>query len=163
MPLIRFLSGNFLRSRKGEFMTKSPRDVTEAELAVLRVLWDRGQSSVREITETVYGSGDVSDYSTVKKLLLRLEKKYFVTRSREKVPHRFEAATSRDDLLSRRLKTLADDLCDGSQTPLLMNLLQGEEVSDEQRQTLRDLIEGISEGATHKKSRKSKKEDGRSQ
>lgn len=138
-------------------MTRSPSDVTEAELAVLRVLWEHGSCNVREITERVYASDDVSDYSTVKKLLSRLEKKGFVNRCRKNVPHQFQASMTRDDLLKRRLRNLADDLCDGSRTPLLMNLLQGEDVTDEQRDTLRDLIEGKPPKPSRDKSRKSSK------
>lgn len=143
-------------------MTRSPSDVTEAELAILRTLWDCGPSTVRQITERVYASDDVSDYSTVKKLLSRLEKKDFVTRCRKNVPHQFEASMSRDDLLNRRLRRLADDLCDGSRTPLLMNLLQGGEVTDEQRESLRDLIEGNREKPKKKKPQKSNKKRRRS-
>ena len=54
-------------------MARAPQDVTEAELALLRVLWDRGPSTIRQLTEVVYGPGDASSYATVQKLLDRLE------------------------------------------------------------------------------------------
>ena len=54
-------------------MGSFPRDVTDAELAVLQVLWRAGPSSIRAIAEVVY-PGDVDgQYSTVKRLLTRME------------------------------------------------------------------------------------------
>lgn len=135
-------------------MTRTPKDVTDAELAILKVLWERESASVREITDEVYSSDSDSDYATVKKLLARLEKKKFVSRDREQIAHQFSAIVSRDDLLGIRLQGLADNLCGGSQTPLLMQLLNTEEVNAQQRQQLRDLIQEISESKSASKSQK---------
>lgn len=138
-------------------MTGMFRDVTEAELAVLRVLWDRGQATIREISGVVYGASTESSIATVKKLLSRLEKKALVQRNREQVPHLFEAAIGRDDLLNRRLQGLADELCNGSQTPLLMSLIHAENATDQQREQLRNLVEEISQQDTKKKPAKRRK------
>ena len=125
-------------------MVRSGQDVTDAELAVMRVLWELGASTIRDITPLVYSKNTDSDYATVKKLLSRLEFKKFVRRQREKTAHVFEALVSRDQLVERRLNDLANDLCDGSQTPLLMTLLQNQEITPRQEKVLRDLIDQIS-------------------
>ena len=61
-------------------MVRTAQDVTEAELALLQALWERGASTIRELVGLVYGDGGVSTYATVQKLLDRLESKGFVAR-----------------------------------------------------------------------------------
>src|SRR3954447_24935006 len=122
-------------------MARTPKDVTEAELAILRALWDRGQSTIRGLAEEVYGQTGASVYATVQKLLDRLEAKAFVARDRHGATHVFRPAIDRDELIDRRLRAVADTLCDGSLTPLLTHLVRGRRLSERERQELRTLIE----------------------
>ena len=128
-------------------MGRRPQDVTEAELAVLKVLWESGPATIRQITEQLYPRGSDSDYATVKKLLSRLEQKRCVRKNRRRIPHQFTATLSLSDLVGRRLQLLADHLCGGSPAPLLMHLLEGKGISAKQRQELRQLIEEYSKQA----------------
>ena len=48
-------------------------DVPDAELAVLKALWDQGEATIREIADRLYPGGETSHYATVQKLLDRLE------------------------------------------------------------------------------------------
>ena len=61
-------------------MAGRPRDVTDAELDVLRALWDDGKATIRVLTDRLYPSGGTSEYATVQKLLERLEAKGHVAR-----------------------------------------------------------------------------------
>ena len=85
-------------------MPRTPRDVTEAELAVLRTLWDRGPASVRVITADLAERGSPAQAATVQKLLERLEDKGWVIRDRTGPVQRFAATADRDDLIGRRLR-----------------------------------------------------------
>src|SRR5437870_4089173 len=106
-------------------MARTPQDVTDAELAVLQVLWDGGPTTIRQLTETLYPKGTNAHYATVQKLLERLESKGCVARDRAVWPHVFEATVDRDELVSRRLQAVAEKLCEGSLTPLLTHLVRG--------------------------------------
>ena len=128
-------------------MVRTPKDVTNAELAVLQVLWERGPAAIRELTEVLYPQDVETQYSTVKRLLARLETKGFVRRDRREAVHRFHAVVDRDDLVGRRLKRLADSLCGGSISPLLTQLARSHNLTDEQRQSLLTLIEELKEPA----------------
>ena len=123
--------------KRGGEMARTSQDVTEAELAVLRRLWERGPATIRQLVEDVYGQDGTSAYATVQKLLDRLEAKGFVARDRSGAVHVFRAAVERDELIGRRLRAVADTLCGGSLTPLLTHLVQGRRLSDQQRQALR--------------------------
>ena len=126
---------------------RTPKDVTDAELALLQVLWDRGPAAIRELTEVLYPQDVETQYSTVKRLLARLEAKGFVRRDRSESVHQFHAVVDRDGLVGRRLERLAESLCGGSISPLLTQLARSHNLSEQQRQTLLALIEELNNPA----------------
>jgi predicted transcriptional regulator len=123
-------------------MDHSIHDVTDAELAVLQVLWERGSATIRQLTDALYPGGAAAQYATVQKLLERLEAKGCAGRDRRPWPHVFVATVERDDLIGRRLRAVAEKLCGGSLTPLLTHLITVERLSPQERQELRALLEG---------------------
>src|SRR5262249_44786333 len=110
--------------RGGEPMARPAQDVTDAELTVLQGLWDRGPATIRQLTDGTYPEGGASRFATVQKLLERLEAKGFVRRDRGGEVQVFEAAVGRDELIGRRLRAVAAQLCGGSLTPLLTHLVE---------------------------------------
>src|SRR5262249_10985978 len=119
------------------------KPVTDAELNVLQVLWERGSATIRQLTEALYG--DVSDvhYATVQKLLERLEEKEHVKRDRSGHAHVFQARTDRDKLVGQQLRTVAEKLTGGLMAPLLTHLIRAETLSERERQELRALIDEL--------------------
>ena len=73
-------------------MDVTAKDVPDAELAVLRVLWDRGASTIRQLTDVLYPGGSDSHYATVQKLLERLEAKGCVSLETSSRAHTFQAS-----------------------------------------------------------------------
>src|SRR5262245_57342324 len=104
-------------------MARKPREVTEAELAVLRTLWELGPATIRQIADRLYPGGEASHYATVQKLLERLGQKGCVRRKRRRGAHVFDAAADRAEVIGRELQAMADKLCGGSLTPLLTHLV----------------------------------------
>jgi predicted transcriptional regulator len=124
-------------------MARTAQDVTDAELGVLQALWDHGPAPIRKLTAVLYRSAGVSQYATVQKLLERLEAKGYIERDRTANIHVFSAAVAKDELIGRRLQSLAEQLCGGSLTPLLSHLLQSRPLSAEERTSLRTLIDEL--------------------
>jgi BlaI family penicillinase repressor len=124
-------------------MEPSHYDVTDAELAVLQALWDRGPATIRQLTDRLYPAGSTVHYATVQKLLDRLETKSHVARDRRGHAHAFTATTDRDTLLGHRLRAMAERLCGGLLGPLLTHLVRAEKLSLRERQELRTLIEEL--------------------
>jgi len=122
-------------------MARTPQDITDAELDVLQVLWKDGPLPIRRITEILYADAKTSQYATVQKLLERLETKGCVERDRTANVHVFKATIARDELVGRRLQAVAEELCEGSWTPLLTNLVQMKKLSEKDRRMLRQLID----------------------
>ena len=124
-------------------MARTPQDVTDAELAILQVLWERGPASRRQLTDRLYAGGSPAYYTTVQKLLERLEAKGYVAQENNPGVLTFQATVSRDELISRRLLDMAQKLCEGSVTPLLMNLVRSSRLSARDLQELRALIDEL--------------------
>jgi BlaI family transcriptional regulator, penicillinase repressor len=124
-------------------MPPLPRDVTDAELSVLKELWEHGSQTIRQLTDRVYPGGGASEYATTQKLLERLEAKDCVRRAKDSTPHRFTALLDRENLIGRRLQEVADTLCDGSVTPLLTHLLHERSLSALERKALHDLVDAL--------------------
>lgn len=129
-------------------MSRKSVDVTEYELSVLQVLWSRRTATIREITLAVYGEISTTAYATVQKLLERLEKKDCVTRDRSAFAHVFSASIEREEMIELELESLAQRLCGGSLTPLLLQLVEASGLSPRDRRALRKLIEDAAAGGS---------------
>jgi len=117
--------------------------LSETELEVLKVLWDRGSGTVREVNELLAGQGRRWAYTTVLTLLARLEAKRYVASDKSGLAHVFRPLVSRDKLLSRRLDRLAAELCDGTTTPLVHALVQGQRFTAEEIERFRELLDEL--------------------
>ena len=87
----------------------------------------------------------------MQKLLERLERKRWVARDRSGPVQLFRATADRDDLIGRRLRGIAEELCEGSLAPLLSHLVQNERLSAADRKALRDLIDRLDEQPKRKR------------
>jgi predicted transcriptional regulator len=117
--------------------------LSETELEVLKVLWDRGSGTVREVNELLARQGRRWAYTTVLTLLARLEAKRYVASDKSGLAHVFRPLVSRDKLLSQRLDKLAAELCDGTATPLVHALVQGQRFTPEEIERFRELLDEL--------------------
>jgi predicted transcriptional regulator len=117
--------------------------VTDAELAILRLLWDFGALTARQLREHLYPAGTPSDHATVQKLLQRLEDKGYVRRDRSAFAHSFTARVSRERLAGAELESLAEKLADGSLVPFITHLAKRTKLTEEERREIRTLLERL--------------------
>lgn len=121
-------------------MAKKRRNITDAELAVLKVLWNEGTLTAKAITEVLYPECSESDFASVHSFLQRLERKRLVERDRSSFVHTFRATVSRGDVTGEELAALADRLADGSMAPLLMHLVEGKQLGKKEADEIRKLL-----------------------
>jgi BlaI family transcriptional regulator, penicillinase repressor len=120
---------------------KKAVSVTDAELAVLKVLWARGPLSAKAITEAVYPDGAESEFAAVHSFLQRLERKHLVKRDRSAFVHLFSATASQADVLGQELTTLAERLGSESIAPLIMQLIDQRRFSRKEAGEIRKLLD----------------------
>ena len=124
--------------------------VSDAELDVLKVLWQRGASTVRQVEAQLRRRKRRWAYNTVLTLLSRLREKGYVASDRAGdksgeagTAHLFRAAVSRDQLLRHGLSELADRMCDGTASPLVHALVQGQRFSAEEIARFRKMLDQL--------------------
>ena len=122
-------------------MKQRTQQVTEAELAVLEVLWQHGPATKRQIVDQLYPGGADSDLATVQKLLERLESKGYILRDRSGAAHLFQASVARNAFAGEQLAALAQKLSGGSIAPLLVHLVEAKRLSARDREKIRKLLD----------------------
>ncbi len=95
--------------------------IPEAELAILKALWDGGPATVRELLDRL---GNDQAYTTVQTLVGRLVDKGHVRADRRDLAHVYVATTTRDDLAARQVQDVASSLLDGAVAPLVLRLVE---------------------------------------
>jgi predicted transcriptional regulator len=122
-------------------MSRSLPPVTDAELAVLQLLWERGPSAVRQVADVIYPGGGPSEYATAHRLLERLEDKDHVRRQKVQGVYVFRAVVDREAVLGQQLEALVERMCGGSLQPLLSTLVKSKRLSAGELRELLDLVE----------------------
>ncbi len=125
-------------------MPKSLNDITDAELSVMEVLWDRENGvTVREIVLAIYGTHEHSLHGGVKSFLDRLMEKDYATVNKSEFAHRFSAAVTRQEFVGGQLKRLAESHFGGAITPMLMSLVEQAKLSRKDRAAIEKIIDNI--------------------
>jgi len=117
---------------------KSRRKPTDGELAILRVLWSRGPSTVREVAEVM---GREGAYTTVLKLLQIMTEKRLVRRDEAARTHVYEAAYSEDQTQKQIVTDLLDRVFDGSAAKLVLQALAAGRASPDELAEIRKLLD----------------------
>jgi BlaI family penicillinase repressor len=125
----------------------SPRrvraDVADAELTVLKALWDGGPGTVRELQERLRGNAAGWAYTTVQTLLGRLLDKGLVRADRRDIAHQFAATVTREQFAGERVRQVAESVLDGALAPLLLGLLPKGRFSAQEIARLRELVDDL--------------------
>lgn len=115
--------------------------ITDAELRVMEELWQRGETTIRDLRDAIYPSEGNSKFATVQKLLTRLVGKNLVARRKEDANWIFRANVAREDLIGGELRRVADRLSGNSLTPLLTCLVETGALTARERAHLRKLLD----------------------
>ena len=115
---------------------------TESELEILKVLWEKGTASVREVHEELAKSKDVG-YTTTLKLMQIMFEKGLVKRDATFKTHIYEPQVSRDKTQKHLLNKMIDTLFGGSPTQLVLQALGNHKASDEELEEIQQLLNNL--------------------
>jgi BlaI family transcriptional regulator, penicillinase repressor len=118
---------------------------THAELEILRVLWRREDSTVREVHEDLVHNRDVG-YTTVLKLMQIMADKGLVTRDASARTHVYRAAVTEDDTKRRIVSDLLDRAFEGSALGLVMHALATRPAPPDEIKRIRALLDDMKPG-----------------
>jgi len=114
---------------------------TDAELAILRVLWERGPSTVREVHEAMASPTHDTGYTTVLKLLQIMIDKRLVVRDESQRAHVYAARESEQRTQRQLIGDLIDRAFGGSPAKLVMQALSATHASAEELTAIRSMLE----------------------
>lgn len=114
--------------------------ISELQLAVLRVLWDRGRSTVTETHAALAEERSLAP-TTVATLLKRLEKRGLVAHETEGRRHVYHALVSEHEIRTSLLDSVTDTVFGGDVTALVSHLLGARGVESGELEQVRALLE----------------------
>ena len=127
-------------------MTKQKaRQPTDAELEILRVLWERGPSTVRDVHEVISMSKPTG-YTTVLKLLQIMTEKGLVQRNEEQRAHVYEPCLEKEQTQRQLLGDLLERAFNGSAANLVMQALSTKKASPDELATIREVLDELEGG-----------------
>jgi len=112
---------------------------TDAELNILRVLWERGPSTVRDVQEAL-SRGKPTGYTTALKLMQIMAEKGLLRRDESNRAHVYRAAVPRARTLRRLAKDMLDRAFEGSAVRLVLHALEAKDVSPKDIAKIRRLL-----------------------
>src|SRR5688572_6604473 len=113
---------------------------TDAELAILRVLWERGPSTVRQVHDVLLRERPTA-YTTALKLLQIMTEKGLVRRDETDRTHIYQARLSEEQTQRQLVRDLLERAFGGSSTKLVMQALAAKRASSEELSEIRKLID----------------------
>lgn len=120
----------------------APAAPTDAELTILRVLWDRSPRSVREVHEVIAADKPVG-YTTVLKTLQIMFDKGLVKRDERQKAHLYRSALPAPRMQKRLVDDLVERAFGGAADQLVMHALAGRKASPEEITQLRRIVEAL--------------------
>ena len=123
-------------------MSRNVPKPTDAELAILRVLWERGPSTVRQVHEQLARDRQAA-YTTALKLLQIMTEKGLVERDERERTHIYRAKLSEDQTQRQLVRDLLDRAFGGSASKLVMQALATRRASADELREIRKVIDGV--------------------
>jgi predicted transcriptional regulator len=116
--------------------------LTPRELAIMHVVWDRGEATVRDVHDALSRQRRVA-YTTVMTLMNILATKGHLVRQQEERAYVYSAARPRQQVVGRLVRDFVDRVFDGAAQPLLVHLVKHEKLTPAERAELKRMIEKL--------------------
>lgn len=123
---------------------KSKRNIkpTDSELEILRVLWDKGSSSVKDVNEEIKKKKETGYTTTLKTMQIMFEKG-LVTREKDGRSHTYKAAYKKEETQQALLDKVLESAFGGSAGKLVMQALGNKKTSKAELKEIKNLIEKL--------------------
>lgn len=118
---------------------------TDAELAILRILWQLGPSTVRNVNEALNETRETG-YTTVLKLMQIMTEKGLVKRDERERTHVYQAQRTQEQTQQQLIGDLVDRAFGGSASKLVMQALAAKKASPEEMSEIRQLLDDLEGG-----------------
>ncbi|MCX6605766.1 MAG: BlaI/MecI/CopY family transcriptional regulator [Acidobacteria bacterium] len=118
---------------------KESTSLTEAELRLMNVLWDRGPSTVKDVLDALPAHPPLA-YTTILTTLRILEDKGYLEHDKDGRAFLYKPRVPRDQARQSAVRQILSRFFEGSAEQLVLNLLKTEKLSSDELKSLRKLI-----------------------
>jgi BlaI family penicillinase repressor len=112
-------------------MRRAKPVLTEQELEIMKIIWRLGDVTVRQVYEEILKERKIA-YTTVMTMMGILEEKKFLKKSRMEKAHIYRPAQTKALVMSQMVKEFVERVFNGSAKPLLVHLVESEQVTPEE-------------------------------
>jgi BlaI family transcriptional regulator, penicillinase repressor len=109
-------------------MRQRSRTLTEQELEIMKVIWERDRVTVRDVYEALLERRKVA-YTTVMTMMKILEQKGFLKKSQEDRAYLYRPAQAKRQVIGAMVKDFVNRVFNGSAEPLLVHLVEEHHLS----------------------------------
>jgi predicted transcriptional regulator len=120
-------------------MRRAKPVLTEQELEIMKIIWRLGDVTVRQVYEEILKERKIA-YTTVMTMMGILEEKKFLKKSRMEKAHIYRPAQAKALVMSRMVKEFVERVFNGSAKPLLVHLVESEQVTQEELAELTAMV-----------------------
>lgn len=124
-----------------------PTELTELQIAILRILWERGEATVTEVWEAMHRERGLAQ-TTIATLLSRLERRGVIARRAEQRQYLYRAVVSESDVRESMVGGLTEQMFAGDVTALVNHLLTSHEIAPGDLARLRAMIDAAETDAS---------------
>lgn len=115
-----------------------------SELQVMKVIWQKGEASVRDVWEVLYPEKKLA-YTSIASTMRKLEEKGFLTHEIRGRTYIYRPLIGEEEVSKGMVKDLIDRLFEGSAERLLMTLVEAKKIDEEALERIRRKISGARE------------------
>ena len=120
-------------------MRKTTATLTEQELEIMKIVWDLGPATVRQVYETLLKHREIA-YTTVMTMMQVLERKGRLIKSPDEKAHVYRPSEPKHKVIGGMVQEFMSRVFNGSAEPLLLQLVEDEKLTSEDVERLRKLL-----------------------
>lgn len=114
--------------------------LTDAELRIMKVLWDKGASTVQQVLDSLPNKPALA-YNSVLTTIRVLEKKGYVRHDKDGRAHVYAAVVAQNEATRFEIRHLVSRFFRDSHQQLVMNILEDNSIDDEEVRRMREILE----------------------
>ena len=115
------------------------QDLSDSELEVMKILWDKGEGTVRDVLEGLRPKKDLA-FNTVMTFLVRMHKKGYLSRKKQGGIYIYSPKVTKSRTLTEIVDKIINKVLDGSLDPLVTYIAESRNLSPEQIQKLKKIV-----------------------
>ena len=125
-------------------MRKPNPTLTPQELAIMKVVWRKDETTVRDVYEALRESRPVA-YTTVMTMMGILQEKGYLTKVAQDRAHVYAPSLPRQQVIGAMVRDFVDRVFDGASEPLLLHLARDNKLTPKQKKIVAQLLKDVEE------------------